>query len=257
MKTDYPRALVRSPVAPLFDEPRVSSVQISQLLAGHHVELLEEREGWCCVRGTDHNEGWMHRGYLYENGAAYHHDGIHPAPMSLGCIVLRDGLRRALPLRAYLAEGDQVVSGESCNVADLPQRFPCDASAITRTARQYFQGTSYLWGGVTPWGADCSGLVQTSFGLHGVALPRDAWQQASAGVAVESGPLEAREGDLLFFSDRADRHITHVAISLGEGGIVHQALGRGGFGVERLDDASDPYVTTLLERFTCARRVLL
>ena len=62
MSTTYPRALVRSPVAPLFDEPRVSSVQISQLLAGHHVELLEEREGWCCVRGTDHYEGWMHRG---------------------------------------------------------------------------------------------------------------------------------------------------------------------------------------------------
>jgi gamma-D-glutamyl-L-lysine dipeptidyl-peptidase len=256
MKTDYPRALVRSPVAPLFDEPRISSVQISQLLAGHHVELLEEREGWCCVRGTDHYEGWMHRGYLYENGAAYRHDGMHPARMSLGCIVLRDGLQRALPLRAYLAEGDQVVSGESCSVAELAQRFPCDASAITRTARQYFQGTSYLWGGVTPWGADCSGLVQTSFGLHGVALPRDAWQQASAGVAVESGPLDAREGDLLFFSDRADRHITHVAISLGGGGIVHQALGRGGFGVERLGDASDPYVMTLLERFTCARRVL-
>ena len=109
---------------------------------------------------------------------------------------------------------------------------------------------------MTPWGADCSGLVQTSFALHGVALPRDAWQQASAGIPVESGPLEAREGDLLFFSDRADRHITHVAISLGGGGIVHLALGRGGFGVERLDDASDPYVTTLLERFACARRVL-
>jgi len=256
MKTDYPRALVRSAIAPLFDQPRISSVQISQLLAGHHVELLEERDGWLCVRGTDHYEGWMHRGYLHENGAALRPDAAHPARMSLGCVVMRDGLRRALPLRAYLAEGDQLSSGESCNVAELPQRFPCEPSAITRTARQYFQGTSYLWGGVTPWGADCSGLVQTSFALHGVSLPRDAWQQASTGIAVESGPLEAREGDLLFFSDRADRHITHVAISLGGGGIVHQALGRGGFGVERLDDASDPYVTTLLERFTCARRVL-
>jgi len=256
MSTAYPRALVRSPVAPLFDEPRVSSVQISQLLAGHHVELLEEREGWCCVRGTDRYEGWMHRGYLHENGAAYHPDGMHPARMSLGCVVLRRGTRRALPLRAFLAADDQVVSGEVCEVAELPTRFPCEASAITRTARRYFEGTSYLWGGVTPWGADCSGLVQTSFALHGVALPRDAWQQASTGTAVESSPLDAREGDLLFFSDRADRHITHVAISLGGGGIVHQALGRGGFGVERLDDASDQYVTTLLERFTCARRVL-
>ena len=256
MTTDYPRALVRSPVAPLFDEPRVSSVQISQLLAGHHVELLEERDGWCCVRGLDQYEGWMHRGYLHANGAAYRPDGMHPARMSLGCVVLRHGTRHALPLRAYLAADDQLVSGEAVAVADVPHRFPGEASAITRTARRFFEGTSYLWGGVTPWGADCSGLVQTTFALHGVALPRDAWQQASVGRPVDTDPRDAHEGDLLFFSDRDDRHITHVAIALGEAGIVHLALGRGGFGVERLDDAKDPYVAGLVERFAGARRVL-
>ncbi|HVF08534.1 MAG TPA: NlpC/P60 family protein, partial [Actinomycetota bacterium] len=102
----------------------------------------------------------------------------------------------------------------------------------------------------------CSGLVQTTFALHGVQLPRDAWMQASAGVPGDPNPLAAREGDLLFFSDRADRHITHVAISLGHRAIVHLALGRGGFGVERLDDRSDEYVRTLVERFAWARRVL-
>lgn len=256
MSTDYSRALVRSPLAPLFEEPRISSVQISQLLAGHPVELLEEREGWCCVRGADHYEGWMHRGYLHENGAAYSVEGAHPTRMSLGCVVSRQGRRRALPLRAYLAADDQVVSGETIDVAEQPRLFPCEPAAITHSARHFFEGTSYLWGGVTPWGADCSGLVQTTFAMHGVPLPRDAWQQASAGVATDATPLDAREGDLLFFSDRTDRHITHVAISLGGAGIVHLALGRGGFAVEQLDDESDPYVATLLERFTCARRVL-
>ena len=81
--------------------------------------------------------------------------------------------------------------------------------------------------------------MQTTFALHGVQLPRDAWQQASAGVPGDGDPLAAREGDLLFFSDRVDRHITHVAISLGHCAIVHLALGRGGFGIERLDDGSD------------------
>ena len=109
---------------------------------------------------------------------------------------------------------------------------------------------------MTPWGADCSGLVQTTFALHGVQLPRDAWQQASAGVAGDDDLLAAREGDLLFFSDRADRHITHVAISLGNCEIVHLALGRGGFRVERLDEGEDPYVKTLVERFAWARRVI-
>jgi len=251
MSIETPRAVVRSPVAPLFDEPRISSVQISQLLAGHPVELLEERDGWCCVRGRDHYEGWMHRGYLHADG-----DGTTETRLSLGCVVTRGDTRRALPLGAYLAHGDHLLSGETIDIAECAQHFPRDASAVTRTARRYFEGTSYQWGGVTPWGADCSGLVQSSFALHGVQLPRDAWQQASAGEPGDPNPFAAREGDLLFFSDRADRHITHVAISLGHCTIVHLALGRGGFGVERLDDASDPYVATLVERFACARRVL-
>ena len=203
------------------------------------------------MQGADRYEGWMHRGYLYPAGDASTHTCL-----SLGCVVTRGGARRALPLGAYLAHDDVVASGDTIDVADRAHHFPRDAAAITRTARRYFEGTSYLWGGVTPWGADCSGLVQTTFALHGVQLPRDAWQQASAGVPGDDDLLAAREGDLLFFSDRADGHITHVAISLGHRSIVHLALGRGGFGVERLDDVADPYVGTLVERFAWARRVI-
>ena len=250
MSTETPRAVVRSPIAPLFEEPRVSSVQISQLLAGHHVELLEERDGWWCVQGADRYEGWMHCGYLHADASNVR------TRLSLGCVVMRDGVRRAMPLGAYLAHDDHLVSGETIDVADQARHFPRHTAAITRTARRHFEGASYLWGGVTPWGADCSGLVQTTFALHGVQLPRDAWQQASAGAPGDADPFAAIEGDLLFFSDRDDGHITHVAISLGEGAIVHQALGRGGFGIERLDDSADPYVAGLVGRFAGARRVL-
>jgi len=251
----HPRATIASPVAPIFDEPRVSSVQISQLLGGHDVELLEERDGWWCVRGRDRYEGWMHRGYLH-GGASHPEQRDAPTRLSLGCVVERDGQCRALPLGALLERGDRVTSGHAIDLATQADRFPRDARAITTTARRYFEGTSYLWGGVTPWGADCSGLVQTSFALHGVQLPRDAWQQAREGMAGEESLLDAREGDLLFFSDRVDRHITHVAISLGDASLVHLALGRGGFGVEQLRDERDPYVRALIERFRGARRVL-
>jgi gamma-D-glutamyl-L-lysine dipeptidyl-peptidase len=257
MTADHPRGIVRSAVAPLFAEPRVSSVQISQLLAGHAVELIDERDDWWCVRGVDRYEGWMHRGYLHHTGASSFEGGTRGGGrLSLGCIVLRDGARRALPLGAYLDEADQVASGEAIDLNAQCERFPREASAITRTARCFFEGTSYLWGGVTPWGADCSGLVQSVFALHGRPLPRDAWQQASEGVPGESSPLDAHEGDLLFFSDRADHHVTHVAIALGGGGIVHLALGRGGFAVEDLRAGKDPYVSALVERFVGARRVL-
>ena len=253
MTTTHLRAVVRSAVAPLFAEPRVSSVQISQLLAGHTVELLEERDAWWCVRGLDLYQGWMHRGYLQDSSAS------HPSvgeTLSLGCVVMRDGVRRSLPLGAYLSEADHVAGGETIAVGAQRERFPRAAAAITRSARCFFEGTSYLWGGVTPWGADCSGFVQSVYALHGRPLPRDAWQQASQGVLGEANPLDAHEGDLLFFSDRSDRHVTHVAIALGGGGIVHLALGRGGFAVEDLSATDDPYVLGLVERFVWARRVL-
>lgn len=255
MTPNVQRAAVRSAVAPLFAEPSVSSVQISQLLSGHPIEMLEEREGWWLVRGLDRYEGWMHRGYLGDGELRAAAMRL-PSRLALGCVTAHAGGRRALPLGAYLDADEQVLSGEIVSSSERATRFPLEARAITQSARRYFEGTSYLWGGVTPWGADCSGLVQSCFALHGLLLPRDAWQQASQGVPGEESPLEAREGDLLFFSDRDDRRVTHVAISIGGSEIVHLALGRGGYAIDRLDDDRDPYLRSLCERFAFARRVL-
>jgi hypothetical protein len=257
MTSDPQRAVVRTPVAPVFAEPRVASAQISQLVAGRCVELLEKRDDWFRIRGPDEYEGWLHRGYLSlapEDGAR---QGAHAGRVSLGCITTNGvGGRRAMPLGSLLSPEEHVKSGEVIDVAEQANQFPRDEGAITRSAQLYFEGTSYLWGGVTPWGADCSGLVQTVFWLHGIQLRRDAWQQAQQGVPGGPDLLASRTGDLLFFSDRIDEHITHVAIALGNQRLVHLALGRGGYAVEMLSDERDPYVAKLHERFVHARRVL-
>jgi cell wall-associated NlpC family hydrolase len=257
MTSESDRATVRTPVAPMFAEPRVASAQISQLVAGRVVELLEQRDDWYRVCGPDAYEGWLHRGYLAPAPSATTRSSGQLSRISLGCVTTDGhGGRRAMPLGALLAPAERVVSGEAIDVNDRAARFPTDATAITRSAQMYFEGTSYLWGGVTPWGADCSGIVQAVYSLHGVQLRRDAWQQAEQGVAGHEDIMESRTGDLLFFSDRVDGHITHVAIALGRRRLVHLALGRGGYAVERLDDPSDAYVAKLLERFVHARRVL-
>jgi gamma-D-glutamyl-L-lysine dipeptidyl-peptidase len=253
MHDDMPRATVRTPLAPVFAEARVASAQISQLVAGRRLDLLEERDDWYRVRGPDEYEGWVHRGYL-EHGPDYH---ATLDRVSLGCVTLdAGGARRAMPLGALLEPDERVEQGEVVDVAARPTRFPTSAAAITRSALAYFEGTSYLWGGITPWGADCSGLVQSVFALHGVQLRRDAWQQAQQGEPGPPALLDAEAGDLLFFSDRVDGHITHVAIALGSRRLVHLALGRGGYAVEQLDDERDPYVQKLRERYVHARRVL-
>jgi hypothetical protein len=257
MMSDPNCAIVRTPVAPVFAEPRVASAQISQLVAGRCLDLLEKRDDWYRIRGPDEYEGWLHRGYLSpapEEGAR---QSVNLERISLGCITTNgDGGRRAMPLGALLSPEERVKSGEVIGVAEQHVLFPPDEGAITRSAQLYFEGTSYLWGGVTPWGADCSGLVQTTFWLHGIQLRRDAWQQAEQGAPGETDPLASRKGDLLFFSDRVDEHITHVAIALGNQRLVHLALGRGGYAVENLADERDPYVAKLHDRFVKARRVL-
>ncbi len=78
-------------------------------------------------------------------------------------------------------------------------------------------GVPYQWGGSTPKGFDCSGLVQYAYSNAGLRLPRTAAAQldASAPLTLEN----AQAGDLLFFRDGG--HTSHVAIYLGQGRFVH------------------------------------
>lgn len=247
-------ARVVAAVAPILAEPHVSSGQVSQQLAGHCVSIVEDQGDWLLVRGADDYEGWMHRGYLARGVTR---ETREEERISLGCVVrTKDGATRALPLRAALSANDRVESGEAIAARELRARFPTTADAICRSAVEFFVGTSYQWGGVTPWGADCSGLVQSAFALHGVPLPRDAWQQARVGRDAGRDIMAARAADLLFFSDRPDAHITHVAMALGGCRVVHLALGRGGYALEHLDDERDDYVRKLKTRFLFARAVL-
>ncbi len=248
-----PAFRVMSPVAPLHREPRASSEQTSQYRFGHLLVSLDDHEGWVLGRGLDDYEGWMHQGYLSQ--AEDHAHTWRDASISLGCRIRLGERVLELPLGALVPRDAVVESGEVLGETERVRRFPPEANAIAASAATLFPGTAYVWGGTTPWGADCSGFVQTIYALHGIPVPRDSSQQADIGAPAGDDPLELAAADLLFFSDRADGHITHVAASLGGGRIAHCAMGRGGHRVEDLRTA-DGYVTALLGRFRFARRVV-
>jgi cell wall-associated NlpC family hydrolase len=96
------------------------------------------------------------------------------------------------------------------------------ASALPRTRAdlvsraQSFTGLPYLWGGLSGFGLDCSGLTWLDFRSHGQVIPRDALPQSRRGVRVPRSAL--RQGDLIFYATNGLVH--HVTMYAGNGRMV-------------------------------------
>lgn len=85
-------------------------------------------------------------------------------------------------------------------------------------ARSLQESTNYVYGGQdfeAPMNTDCSGFVQAVFKKFGVTLPRTSAQQAVVAFGTPVKFPELQIGDLMFFSTRADKKITHVGIYMG------------------------------------------
>jgi cell wall-associated NlpC family hydrolase len=254
--------IARAAVAPIFAGPTLRAEQVSQLVLGETAEVLEVSGDWRRIRtGLDHYVGWVHAGYGVEvDEAAAEAWRRDAAAWSHGAAMRAGETRVRLPLRARVAlDGDavrlpdgrrgKVVEGAVAPAADTVAA--ARAKAPERWAMEHFAGSPYEWGGVTPCGVDCSGVVQTTFLARGLTLPRDAAQQAACGEAIS--PDATRPGDLLFFRNDAGARITHVAFAGEADTLVHSTIACGGMVQEPWLPGSR--AASLRERLVAVRRL--
>jgi cell wall-associated NlpC family hydrolase len=223
-----PQALVNRGFADLHADPDPGSERVDQAHYGERFTLLGREDEWFYVQGPDHYFGWIWAEHLDEVGPAERRivsvvaADVRNAPTEAAPVI--DRLPVASPLAIQERQGDWLrVSSDgwlafrdTVDVAQLPNRFP-RAGDLIRTA-ECFLGVPYLWGGTTVEGLDCSGFTQLVYRLNGVALDRDADQQAMEGRPAHDAP---RAGDLLFFGDE---HVTHVAIATAEREFLHAPM---------------------------------
>ena len=181
--------LVRVATAPVYGDPALPAPQTTQAVLGTRLELLNRVNDWCRVRLEDGYIGWVHKGYLLfgpEEWAYAWERGTQGEPaISLGADLVDEAGRvfARLPWGARVVRFSQeqyqlpdgrrgaIGNGEVVAIDRIVDWFPARGDSVTRTARRWI-GAPYLWGGVTPWGAGCSGFVQCVLRVHGVRFAR-------------------------------------------------------------------------------------
>ena len=258
------RGLVTVCCASLRGGPRHAAEMMTQAIMGTPLLVLERDKAWLLVQTPDHYISWVPANSVtlqdeagwkaWRESARYVYTGYQAL-----CMMRPTATRHRVGHRGRCHSASRRESPQGVRSRSLPrrpQRFlksdeyseiardlaqwaarPLDMKVVVRTARQ-MMGSTYLWGGTSVKGADCSGFVKTAYFCSGVILSRDASQQALTGDIIPADQWQScQTGDLLFFGDERGR-VDHVALYLNDGEYIHCS---GQVKLNNLDPAAPDY----------------
>lgn len=256
------KAIVNSTVCPLLAQPTRASTLVDEALYGMVVEILEEpASGWYRVRTHYRYEGFVSGDDLILDDAAaarweslpkkivYHKNtcDVLSMPKVQGYFlksVPRGGLVSPVGepengwQKVILADGREGYMPAAILAPYCTSPVSNDEGTLRQAlvdAALVYAGTHYRWGGKSPLGIDCSGLVSMAYMLCGILIYRDA--DIREGFPIHKIDLQdVKPGDLLFFPG-------HVAMYIGGGRYCHSTgkSGDNGFTVNSLIPSHPDY----------------
>ncbi|MGN0195750.1 MAG: NlpC/P60 family protein [Candidatus Cryptobacteroides sp.] len=268
-------AVIAISVAQLRLHPDYESPLETQALMGTPAEVLDSTGYWRRIRVPDGYEAWVNalalvplpQGYdkaeKYIVTADWSH--VFDAPsenagrisdLVRGDVLRRGGRKKAGFVGIVMPSGQTgwVRAKDVLDYGKWQREARCTADNVVAEAMRYL-GVPYLWGGCSTKGFDCSGIVQFSYWMNGMLLPRNSSAMYRTGTVVEAASLlekarrrplgvmaspetasraaaegyaltgddlsELRPGDLIFFGNIEKDRPTHVTMYIGGGRIIH------------------------------------
>jgi len=252
------KGLVKIPVADLRREPFFNSERVSQALFNTAVELGDEKENYISAILNDGYQGWIYKKHLaFPLNSNVSADSWKVAVPFLS-VYSSDKKAKvsALPfnasVRVFKKAGNWFQVGSQDKVLGWakkegilePRKIKFSVADLIKKGLE-FPGCPYLWGGISPFGFDCSGFLFTLFDYFGKNIPRDTSEQIKMGEEIPFAKIKA--GDLLFFPG-------HVAMYAGKNRILHANLRGGGVTLDSIRKVDKNY-NPVIEKLTCVRRV--
>lgn len=209
-----------APCTPVHRAPQGDSMQLTQALMGETALVFENVDGWAWVQLDDD----QYVGYVTSDSlsSSIHHT-THRVCVASTLIYPKPDLKTQ-PAVLISMNAKLAVIGEHGPYSELKsggfvftKHIRMDAAQSDYVAiAEKFLNVTYLWGGKTQSGLDCSGLVQTALHACGIACPRDAdMQEKELGTNLRINDLDGlKRGDLVFWSG-------HVGIMYDESNLLH------------------------------------